>query len=410
MRALERGRVRDVGLGTLFAVTAFGVRQFGLLLTLAYAVTVAIEWRRRGKRVTRGQVLACVLPWLACGLVVLYGRITSGTSYPWTVIMRGVPLVIRALLAFRYAFVALLYFGLFLLPLSLPRMGLLVTRRDAWTRRQWKWFGLSAVLIDVLACVGWILPLPNLPNMLRHVGTGPLTLRDTYTQAAACLTGPTNAAWWLLTFLSIASAAILVTDLVSRHVPRALQNTAKPAAGQTLFLILWAVLLTAAPCNPFLPVMFDRYLLSALVPVCVLFAAGSVFERRRGARAWAIGLCLLAYVYSVACAQDYLAWNRARWAAIDRLVTDYQADPLEIDGGFEYNGMHTSDAYMAQNSTTDFNDMGPLGWWILDDTYAVSFRPREGYEELGQAHYYSFLGMEQRVVRMLRRVPGLTPP
>ena len=46
---------------------------------------------------------------------------------------------------------------------------------------------------------------------------------------------------------------------------------------------------------------------------------------------------------------------------------------------------------------------GPIGWWIVDDAYAVSFLPRDGYSEIGREGYFSWLGFEERQVLMLRR-------
>jgi hypothetical protein len=112
-------------------------------------------------------------------------------------------------------------------------------------------------------------------------------------------------------------------------------------------------------------------------------------------------------VFSACSVQDYLAWNRARWVAVDRLTDRYGADPLQIDGGYEYNGLHTSDVFMKRNNTSDFRNQGPLAWWVLDDTYAISFLPRAGYQELDRVTYFSALGMERRDLLILRKRDAL---
>ncbi len=411
LRALKTNRTADSVWASVFAALAFGVRQFGVLLTLAFLLTLVYGRVRWGRKGLARHTAACAVPWVILGAGLAALKVAGGPSYTWLVLLEGAPMLYRILLALRYPFAALLYAGLFTLPLFVGRAVLLARRIERWTRRRWLTFGLIALAIDVVACGVVLLPLPLMPNVLRDFGTGPLTLREVYFDARDWAPVQIGAWWWLVTIPAIASAAVLATDLLYGVLPTVLRTDA-PAVHKdwnglrrdhVLFLTLWAVSMLAAPYNPYLPAVFDRYLLPASVPLAILAAAAIRTVGSTRAVQVAAAACLVLFVVSLACVQDYMAWNRARWTGIDQLLETYRADPLEIDGGYEYNGMYTSDTFMERAGTTDFNQMGPTGWWILDDAYAVSFLPRSGFRELERVPYFSFLGMETRHLLVLER-------
>jgi len=411
LRALKTNRTADSVWASMFAALAFGIRQFGLLLTVAFLFTLVYGRVRWGRKGLARHTAACTVPWFILGTGLAALKAAGGSSYTWLVLLEGAPMLYRILLALRYPFVALLYAGLFTLPLFIGRAVLLARGLERWTRGRWLVFGLIAVAIDLVACGVVLLPLPLMPNVLRDFGTGPLTLREVYFGARDWAPVRIGAWWWLVTIPAIASAAALATDLLYGILPTVLRPDAAAVdkdwnglrRDHALFVTLWAVSMLAAPYNPYLPAVFDRYLLPASVPLAILAATAIRTVGSTRAVQVAAAACLVLFVVSLACVQDYMAWNRARWTGIDRLLETYRADPLEIDGGYEYNGMYTSDTFMERAGTTDFNQMGPEGWWLLDDAYAVSFLPRDGFSELERIPYFSFLGMETRHLFILER-------
>ena len=109
------------------------------------------------------------------------------------------------------------------------------------------------------------------------------------------------------------------------------------------------------------------------------------------------------YAFSLASVQDYLAWNRARWGAIAELHEKYGATNEQIDGGYEFNGMFTSEKFRAQHPDKPFDYSGERPWWVLDGAYAVSFLPRDGYETLSEVPYQSWIGRTDARLLILKR-------
>jgi hypothetical protein len=136
----------------------------------------------------------------------------------------------------------------------------------------------------------------------------------------------------------------------------------------------------------------------ALLTVAALDRAG------RTARISAALLCTLLFAFSLAGLQDYFSWNRARWDGVAYLLDEVGADPVRVDGGYEYNGLHTSGLYMQMHDTGDFYDQGPAYWWVLDDTYAIDFSPRPGYLTLRRIPYFTWLGFRTNNLYVQRKI------
>ena len=56
-----------------------------------------------------------------------------------------------------------------------------------------------------------------------------------------------------------------------------------------------------------------------------------------------LGLVASYGLFSVASTDDYFAWNRARWQALTYLLDEVRVSPMEVCGGFEFNGWYNYD-------------------------------------------------------------------
>ena len=84
--------------------------------------------------------------------------------------------------------------------------------------------------------------------------------------------------------------------------------------------------------------------------------------------------------FSVCATHDFMEGNRSRWAVLEDLTTRKGIPPREIDGGFEFNGLHFYDpAYTP--------DPAKSWWWVQNDTYLLGVGEAPGYRVI-QAYTY----------------------
>lgn len=146
----------------------------------------------------------------------------------------------------------------------------------------------------------------------------------------------------------------------------------------TVFALLQVPMILAARY------VFDRYFLGVLPWALATAAWGGVVLSRRSWPGWlllaALGLAGLGLTH------DWLAFNAARWALGRHAVQARGLDPLEIDGGFEWNG-----------------------WWSRPDAgrsprYTLAFAPLPGTRVVDTEVYTQWLPPRRRSFFLLE--PG----
>lgn len=92
---------------------------------------------------------------------------------------------------------------------------------------------------------------------------------------------------------------------------------------------------------PIAPVFVDRYFVP-LLPGAIAIACGgeAVLSRLKMAFACAGAFALFGWLVYI----DWLSWNKARWDLGRRAVTQMGISPTDIEGGFEWDGWHSSRA------------------------------------------------------------------
>ncbi|MCP4642911.1 MAG: hypothetical protein GY851_20865 [bacterium] len=418
LKAFRENRAWPVAVGTVFGVLAFFTRQHGVFILGAFVATPVAMWVLWKRRLNWKMIgaFAAVLPVAAVLFLYMQANKEAGTIQDsWMARIFGLPIHHKIAFSIRYALLVSTYVGLILLPAAAARVLGVLKGEDRWTAIRWlATFGLAAMI--AIGTSIWPHPtrLPSLPNVMHDTGLGPITLGVADGTAASSTPFALDLLWWAITAAATLSAAVLIVDILLRlAVPlipwpgkRRDPDLAPPRAAETMFLLAWGVVYVAS-YMPFHPGTFDRYTIMTVVPWTIL-AAGFWTRDGEGRRlrglsmAAATGLAGLIAVYAIAGTRDYMDWNRTAHDTAVRLVEERGADPLEIDAGYEYTGWMASDAYMERHETRDYQDRGPHGNWLEQNTYVLSFVPRDAFTETERVDYFSWLALGKREILVLR--------
>jgi hypothetical protein len=159
---------------------------------------------------------------------------------------------------------------------------------------------------------------------------------------------------------------------------------------------------------PFFSVfMCDRYIAPCVPFIAVAVVAFSdvshklIHPKFKKLSVMASFLIALIGLFSIGATHDYLAWNRARWAALRYLTSTIGVSPRDVDGGYEFNGFYL---YDRNTDTADRADSRTRSWWwVSDDKYQIAFGPVIGYAVVKEYSYHRWLPPDKQKVLILRR-------
>jgi len=387
VRGVKRQSRMELVLGLLAASAALLTRQTGLALFFA----LSLIYLMKNELNMRNAIRAAAPSFLGLSVQFSYqtwlkmtGRITATFgNTAMAVLDVGSMSMLHATKHVASGVVfALLYVGLFMLPLMLfVGYGPL---RDLC--RQQRWIAIST---SVMLFTAGAVPLlhhhrmPFLPNVLYDIGLGPVMVRHDAPHGLPSL-GPVF--WTAVTVISILTAALVLQILISA----VLLLVRTRGQNQELLLMLLATGVIYFVPIPFVPQLYDRYLL-LFVPLTTVV---SFMMCRRGntlSLGWtALGvLCLLTCgAFSIAATHDYLAWNRPRWRALRTLTVTRHIRPEQIDGGYEFYSFYR----LPRDET-------PIG-----DDFLISFSPVPGYAEADRYTFRRWLPPAVCTILVLRKI------
>ncbi|UCG42731.1 MAG: glycosyltransferase family 39 protein [candidate division WOR-3 bacterium] len=382
---MESGRLSTLALGIASAVLATLIRQVGILIPVGFGLGYLTRHRPR----PRDLLLALIFLSLTVAAYVLYSLLlASGPGLPAAynahfdrivaTLGSGLPAILG--LVGQNLLTTLIYLGLFMLPLNLLLLGSMSRPRLAL------FFSVSLAVLVLFNLLNLTLP----GNILTDRGLGPFTLArpEDFSSFSGSLVS--RAVFGGLAFLGI---GLLLESL--RRIARSLHGNAV-----SVMLVAFLACYFLSFC---LSRQFDRYMLGYL-PLLVVLTVQAL--RGIKVRAWNRSVALtcagLYGLFSVAATHDYLAWNRARWHALDHLTEELAVSPAEIDGGFEFNGWHGF-SHEYQRAP------GRSWWWVEDDAYKVALGPLPGYDTFKEYPTGTWLPGSVRRVYLLRK-SGFRPP
>lgn len=161
----------------------------------------------------------------------------------------------------------------------------------------------------------------------------------------------------------------------------------------------------------------DRYYLFPFLAATMCLALAWRWHRVRLTALLAVPLLIVIASYSLAATHDMMAWNRARWTAIERLEAQ-GVNFKQIDGGAEYN--YARDPQLFKNlilheTWYEFTHRGDKPrndwrWWtVAGEDYIIAFNSVPDYEQVSKESYWSALS-GKREIFVLHHVPPTANP
>ncbi len=406
VRWLKYDRLRDGLFFILCACLAALVRQLAIVIPVSLLAAVLIRqgFRKKSLGLTLGAVVA-VAATLWVFKTVLQN--TVGVPYMMTAKAAGVPwAIMQAVHSLEFAgmlfrvlgmtfFKVSVSLGFFLFP------AILLTFVSVWP-------GMSrrarvASIVTILGTVVFLiflqkitrLRLPIGPQTLRDFGIGPLTI-----SGARGMPEAPSFFWPVYSFLGSVGAGMYFA-LTSSFLLRSFRSGIFCESGRQTWpfgmafaaSVFYFLLLTISG-------HFDRYEIFYLLFILLtLLYLGREFSwtRSRFFLAGSFFMVLAIGYFSVSGVHDYLAWNRVRWQVLHSMMAQRKIPPSEIDGGYEFNGWYLYDP--------KFRKVPGKNWyWVIQDTYRLSFSPLLNYEVLQSFLYPKWLPYGENKILLLRRV------
>jgi tetratricopeptide (TPR) repeat protein len=409
-KAIDSPQLKYLVPALIFSILATLIRQFGLIIPIAYALTRIVK-----NKPSLASMAKYFLPALGVAVSLLLaiwwlkqkgsgtpvftkgGSLTSFLSKPDEI----------GLKIFKRISCMLYYCGISLLPL-LCFSG--YNSFKSFSARQKTLAGIFIAFCIPFLLAGWgSFPVyGGLGDMVEGVSIGPKTLSDVYVKHIQ-INNPSNISSAMRNIFSvmglIGAILLLLTmaGLFMRLLEQKEKGDLKAPYFQLIFLLLFITGYTFLICVQDL--FIDRYLLPFL-PVILIGVVSSV------QKSWQLKPAMLAFsllfigitaLFSSLGTHDYLQWNRARWEAKDYLTDVLKVQPYQIDGGMEYNGWVFETLFQKKE------DPNP---WFNDNDWMITYGAVPGFYVIKKIPYTNYIPYEERDIYILEDSSGngYTPP
>lgn len=214
-------------------------------------------------------------------------------------------------------------------------------------------------------------PDVNFGNVFTNFALGPPTLTDVGREGYA---PPFTAPLWLRVVVTalgvVGGAVILVGGVLTWRTTRTSARVFEYRFIAT-FLIAGVLMLSAGNFY------FDRYVVDVAWPLLLL--ATPLLDRFRKVSFGAIATAAAIIIASTMGVAEYLAWNEARWALVERAMT-HGVNTGELDGGYEVN------AWLPRRGTLDLQAATMAG----PKRFMITFHSLPGARVIDREDFGSF--------------------
>jgi len=280
------------------------------------------------------------------------------------------------------------------LPLSVGMLFQLPAIRAAWQRVVVVWcivaFTLAATYLVSHGAAWPYYPVVHCceltgANIIANLSLGPPTMSDVWGGPNLYPFHVSFATRVVATYATAIIAAIAFTVMIIMAATRS-------------NLLIWLCLAHLAIGTATLPVsgqLLDRYALDSAWTVGPVLALLIPWTDRRARLACTVTLVVVA-LFSMLSVQEYLAWNRARWAAYWQLRNGGAAI-RDIDGGAE------PLLYYEVAIAKDQHERRRLAFGPGKRRYVVAFSPMPGFRVIARHPWSAWLGTRRSEVVTLER-------
>lgn len=413
IQGLKQNSNLKIVIGVAISYLALLIRQFGIVIPLAFGVTYLVRKGFNWKIIIKGfsptllgiSIQVFYQKWLyttsRTPLLPLqnshYQRLLTTFSKDLVHSFSGLSKFVL------YELVFLIYLGLFIFPFVI----MFFPKKFQYSRQRFLLlFGFSSFFIVVF--LGLVRSqnhkrMPLLENILVDYGLGPLTLRDTFILKLNSPLIPVSLKifWLVVTVIGVVGAAILLYYLLLTIITIFGKSQTQTSEKWFKVLIISAALIYILLIGS--SIVFDRYLLPLLPLFMMIIVASTrdINEFNLGSSnkitSLVLTIMLIYGVFTIGATHDYLAWNRTRWQALDNLIKEDRILPNRIDGGYEFNGWYLYDFNYNRKRKKSW-------WWVDNDDYVISSGPISGYEEVKRYPFRRWLLLSQGNILVLHKI------
>lgn len=381
-RGARRGSTGWVVAAAIPALLAALTRQTAMALPLAFAAATVFSQPWPGRAWGRALLLGAIVgSGYFAALQFAYGPEDSGTLFQVGDMARESYPIFHLV---RNSVTDLSYLGCFLIAVILlpGTSGLL---RPRWVACFAALFAAAGIAIVIY----FGLPMPPGINVIYNLGVGLHEIHGHKTLAV-----PSPGAWWVLTALGFAAAWVAGVRLAVGAGSRIREVWKRPD---------WLLLLAFSAIFLFPHLLrsptFDRYLLPALAPLAAALLVVPSWSGRPSRQAVVAGMVVLAIfaAYGTIGTRDYFTRKRAQFGLLDE-ITATGVSPRRIDGGFEFNGLHSFERRVLPDDI--------IWGYVNDDEFMLShFEELDGYRVVASKSYPRIMPPRTETLRLFHRDP-----
>ncbi len=395
--SIDSGKPVHIILGTLFAISATLIRQYGLIIPVAYAIASLIYKKPRFLEWWK-YILPAILTMASLKLTLWWLKHIGSELRPYegaqVIDFFKKPSDIFSN-AFERGRLILMYTGFFLLPL----LTFTTWQPLAKSSRRGKILVIGFVLLFIPVLITGLHRLPW-GNIVHTYGIGAETLKGLDTRAnpnpgfPPALLGILKTMAFFGGLLLLINISVMVANIIKAYSANSLSKTLIKQLMILTILLGYAILL-------FIPhFFFDRYTLPFIPLTAIAIIVGSDLKINPGTFQFLSYNSILVAIGLFSCVQvrNYMQWNEARWTATDYLTKELKISPHKIDGGYEFNGWNIG-TYFPINPKNPTRS----NWFVDDDEYIVTYRSFNGYSIIKLYSYQNYLPYEKRNIFVLHR-------